>query len=155
MERRELGHGEGYSISTSARRRGGQDTDDIDQDGAKNSEDQEDTYEAFGKAVGRPQGLTEDRESVVWQMKVTAAKIGRYGTTGNCPGCEAYLSNRTGVTHNHDCRSRIRALREKDEEGQQELAQYAERVKRRTEELLRKESVKDPKVAGEGAPHDE
>ena len=92
---------------------------------------------------------------MVRQMKVTAAEIGRYGTTGNGPGCEAYLSNRTGVTHNHDCRSRIRALMEKDEEGQQELAKDAERAKRRTEELLRKESMKDPKVAGEEAAHDE
>ena len=43
----------------------------------------------------------------------------------------------------------------KDEEGQRELAKDAERVKRRTEELLRKESMKDPKVAGEEATHDE
>ena len=127
---------------------------EIDQDGRRNPEVHEDSYDNFGRGVRVEQAETEERENVVRTMKVTAVKIGRYGTTDRCPGCEAYLSNQTGVTHNDDCRSRIRALMEKDESGQEELKKDAERVRKRTEDLYRREARKDPEVAAEEDQHD-
>ena len=59
------------------------------------------------------------------------------------------MSNQTGVAHNDDCRIRIRALMEKDKSGQEESRKDAERVKKRTEDLYRREVRKDPKVAAE------
>ena len=96
-----------------------------------------------------------DRETVVRQMKVTAQKVARYGTTQACRGCEAYLTNTKGVPHNVDCRSRIREMMEKDERGREELKHEVERIKRRTDDLLRKEARKDPLISQAEDKHDQ
>ena len=102
---------------------------DIDSEGAINSEEAEEVYDNFGKGVRVEKTEVVDRETVVRQMKVTAQKVAKYGTTEACRGCEAYLTNKKGVPHNVDCRSRIREMMEKDERGRGELKHDAERVR--------------------------
>ena len=109
---------------------------DIDSEGAIFSEEAEEVYDNFGKGDRVEKTEVVDRETVVRQMKVTAQKVARYGTTQACRGCEAYLTNTKGVPHNVDCRSRIREMMEKDERGREELEHEAERIKRRADDLF-------------------
>ena len=63
--------------------------------------------------------------------------------------------NARSVQHSGGCRSRIRRLTEESEEGRKELEKETARMGKRTEEIIRNESLKDPETRKEVEEHDE
>ena len=91
------------------------------------------------------------------RMYITRAAIQKYGETKGCPACNAIRAERSlvGISHNEECRNRIRKEMEKDEEGKRRLAREDERRRHLWDKANRMEVERDPILRKEEEEHDE
>ena len=94
----------------------------------------------------------EDKKTQVRRMKITGYMLRKYGYTDGCDGCK---HRRAGLgehrPHSEDCRKRIEAAMDADDEGRRKKADDTERITRRLAEEMERMLGQESRGEGSGA----
>ena len=78
-------------------------------------------------------------------MYITRSYIREYGATEGCPGCKGNEAGRS-MPHNDECRMRIKARREQNEDGREGLKKEEQRQDRNFEKAVVRSVEEDPEL---------
>ena len=104
----------------------------------KGDEDKEDEDDDKDADVPKEVNIPRPPEDNVRKMRVRKIDIEKYGPTQGCPGCRKLNTPGAGghVTHNEECRRRIKEELSNDEQGRERLEHDAKRQERKQDAII-------------------